>query len=98
MTRRTPPPDLPSDFYTRKMKRTQPGFRFKRAIYRDSIWTDWPDGMEVGEFVQTPCRMKVKGGIEDVRIYIAKDLVAFVPPLTASERERVEPPRRLARR
>jgi hypothetical protein len=54
--------------------------------------------MEVGEFVQTPCRMKVKGGIEDVRIYIAKDLVAFVPPLTASERERVEPPRRLARR
>jgi len=87
---RTPPPDFPSDFYQRKMWRTNGEFRF-RPGWRNNIWLHWSDGCEVGDFICE--KAEVKPGIEDVRIYIQKELVRFDPPLTAIERNRVKKPR-----
>jgi hypothetical protein len=78
--------------------RTRRDSPFKPESHRNSIWTDFPDRIEVGEFVRTPSKMEDKGRVEDIRIYIAKNLVEFVPPLTASERDRVNPPRRTTKR
>jgi len=76
-----------------KRTRTRRDSPFKPGSHRNSIFTDFPDGIDVGEFVRTPSKMEDKGRIEDIRIYIAKNLVVFHRPLTESERERVNPPR-----
>ena len=88
---RTPPPDFPQDFYARKMYRQCPEFAF-RPGKRNKIWGSWADGCEVGKFT-AQARATGDGGIEDVRIYIAKDLVRFDPPLTRDERARIRSPR-----
>ncbi len=91
---RIPPPDFPADFYTRTMLRHRPEFAF-RPGKRNDIWNCWTDGWEVGTFVTRAREIGVTGGgIEDVRIYIDKDLVRFNPPLTAAEHAHVRPPRR----
>jgi hypothetical protein len=87
------PADFPADFYNRTMKRTQLGrghvFNEGSRGHRARIWKQWSDGCEVGYFVRLA--KPYGGGVGDLRIYIAKDLVTFQPPLSAAERARVLP-------
>jgi hypothetical protein len=87
----TPPDDFPPDLYERTMKRLRT-YDFKgKAGKRALIWTQWPEGCSVAEFMRL-ARLS-GGGAEDLRIYLSKDLISFDPQLTGAERNSVRRPR-----
>jgi hypothetical protein len=89
----TPPDDFPFDLYTRTMQRTPLGrvheFNEGNRGKRKKIWEQWRDEDTVGHFVELA--RPLGGGAGDLRIYIEKELVTFVPVLSPAERNRVLP-------